>query len=174
MLIRNSETHYGQVARTLHWTSVTLLVLAVYTSTVLGDLEDGPERLAVIAEHVSYGLALLILMLARFYWRQVNHNPLLSYSIHNIQKRAAISVHWFVYAAVICQSAIGINQLVAGGGGLTFFGWDIIHSFGPPNSALAERLNDVHHALANTIYIALSIHICAALYHQVFGVLDDD
>ena len=140
---------------------------------MLGDLEEGLQRLSIVAEHASYGLALLVVMLGRFYWRQVNRNPLLSYSIHPLQKRAAVSVHWFVYAAVIFQCVIGINQLAAAGAGLNFFGWQLIGSLGTANEQHLERLNDVHQAIANAIYVALSIHILAALYHQVFGVLEE-
>lgn len=173
MLIRNSETRFGQLARLLHWSSVALLVLAVYTSTLFSELEEGADRSNLLVEHVSYGLFLLLVMLGRFYWRQTNHNPLLSYSIHAAQKRAAISVHWFIYAAVVVQCVLGICQIVVAGEALTVFDWQISGPLMEADSPLTERLNDVHKAIADAIYIVLGIHIIAAIYHQVFGVLEE-
>lgn len=174
MLIKNSVSHYGQLGRILHWTSVSLLFATVYTSNLFGALDDGSERNGFVADHISYGFALMAVMTARFYWRQTNFNPVLSYSIHAVQKRAAVSVHWFIYAVVIFQSGVGIAQLLSMGRGIAVFGVNLTGMIIPTNNVLAERLNDVHLAISNVIYVVLAVHITAAIYHQVFGVLDPE
>jgi len=174
LLVRNSTYHYGQIARLLHWTSVGLLVAAVYSSSLIGSLDEGAARNALIAEHVSYGLTLLCVMCARFLWRQSNPNPIHSYSIYAAQKRIAISVHWFIYAVIIFQSCIGVAQVVTTGQGVSLFGVQLSASLAAQDIELSERLNDIHLALANLIYWVLGLHITAAIYHQIFGVLDPE
>ncbi len=42
------------------------------------------------------------------------------------------------------------------------------------NIELSQRLNDVHLAVSNLIYWVLGLHITAAIYHQIFGVLEPE
>ena len=113
-------------------------------------------------------------MLARFFWRQSNPNPIESYSIHALQKRAAISVHWLIYAVVIFQCVIGVAQLIAAEKGISLFGFQLIDPLATRNEEISQRLNDVHLAVSNLIYWVLALHITAAIYHQIFGVLDTE
>ena len=171
--LKNSPTHYGHVGRTLHWTSVALIVAVVYFGQSLDGLSE-LERLRINGNHVGFGLLLLVLMIVRFTWRQRNANPVLSYSIRRWQKRSAVSVHWFLYAAVVMQCLIGIAQLVAERDTLAIFDRLIAWDWQLHDAVLRERLNDVHAAIANVIYVAVAVHVTAAIYHQIFGVLDPD
>ncbi len=35
-------------------------------------------------------------------------------------------------------------------------------------------MHDLHVRMADLIYLAVFIHLGAAIYHQIFGVVDDD
>jgi len=169
---RNSKFAYGYVARVLHWSSVALLLGVVVLGTQLADIPDEPDAPQVLSRHVSLGLLLLGVMVARFVWRLCNPNPVLSYALHDIHKRGAISVHWFIYAVVIFQCCLGLAQLLADGEHLVLF--EVVGvrfpAFG--DVELRERLNDVHKTIANAIYVVIAVHIAGAIYHQLFGVLD--
>ena len=170
MPLRNSTTHYGQLARVLHWSSVGLILVCVIYGTSIEVPPPGEDEAAQIARHSSFGLLFLAVMLMRFGWRLANPNPVLSYEIAAWQQRAAISLHWFIYALVVCQCGVGIAQLVAAGSSIAVFDISLVGPLPWQDAVVRDRLNDVHARLANVIYITVAIHVGAAAYHQVFGV----
>ena len=171
---KNSETQYGWGGRALHWTSVTLLVVLILTGDGFADLEASEHRSSLVATHVSWGLLFLLVMLARVYWRISNHNPVQSYSIRKWQKYSARSLHLTIYFVVISQSLVGILNLASSGEGLAFFSFFETAAFMQKNVALYELSKGLHYSLSIAIYPLFLVHISAAIYHQLFGVLDDD
>lgn len=173
MQLKNSETHYGHVARLLHWTSVALVLMSVMLGAELQALAADEANRELVARHASFGLLLLAVMMMRFGWRLQNFNPVRSYTINGFQKRAAISLHWFLYALVTSQCCVGVAQLLADGLPVAVFDLMLLEASDLGNHELHERLNDVHTSFANLIYITVAIHVCAAIYHQVFGLVDE-
>ena len=171
---KNSETQYGWGGRVLHWSSVTLLVVLILTGDGFADLDPGPDKARLIANHVSWGLLFLVIMLTRVYWRTSNHNPVNSYSIRTWQKYSARSLHLTIYAIVIAQSLIGLLNLFSAGQGIVFFSFFETAALMQKNTALYELSKSLHYSLSIAIYPLFFVHISAAIYHQLFGVLDDD
>lgn len=173
MQLINSDSRYGQIARVLHWTSVALILTSVVLGSGLHALGPDETDDALLERHILFGSLLLAVMLLRFAWRLRNANPLLSYTIAAWQKRAAISVHWFLYTVVITQCLVGVIQVLADGA-IVSVGQTALFATGSfAETATQERLNDVHARLTDVIYIAVAIHVAAALVHQVFGVVDE-
>lgn len=171
--LTNSTTQYGAVARLLHWTSVVLLLTPIVTSSALERLDDGPEKLALIRQHASWGLLLLLVMVMRLTWRIRNPNPVRSYTIREWQKTAAVFLHWTIYLVIITQSVIGIANVLTGGTGVPFFSLFETPPLLRADAALHERLVDAHVFLSIVIYPMFAVHVSAALYHRVFGVRDE-
>lgn len=171
---KNSETQYGLGGRILHWSSVTLLVVLILTGDGFADLDAGPDKSKLVAIHASWGLMFLLVMLLRVYWRNTNPNPVSSYSIHNWQKLSARSLHLCIYLVVLSQSIIGVINLVSAGSGLPFFSYFETAALMPKNPALYELSKSLHYVLSIVIYPLFAIHISAAIYHQLFGVLDEE
>lgn len=173
MQLKNSETRYGHVARVLHWTSVGLLLASVILGAELAPPPSAQDRVEVIARHSSIGILLLAVMLMRFSWRLNSLNPVRSYTVSAWQQRAAISLHWFLYAVVISQCLVGLAQLFADGSPIEIFDLVLLESSGMRDDELRERLNDIHASFANVIYVVIAVHVGAAIYHQIFAVVDD-
>lgn len=171
---RNTLTQYGLGGRILHWTSVTLLVTLILTADGFDGVEKGPLRDTLVSQHASWGLLFILVMTSRVYWRVSNHNPVRSYSIANWQKFAAITLHWSIYIVVITQSVSGLFNLFFSGAGIPFFSFFESTPFMQRNEALFDLSNSLHYVLSIVIYPLFGIHISAAIYHQLFGVLDDD
>lgn len=149
----------------------TLLGVVVY-GTALGSGEPSALRDTQLNNHVMLGVVLLVVMCTRFAWRLSNPNPVRSYAIRAWQQRAAISVHWFIYALIITQCMVGVVQAAVSEDGLSVFGLGLIEAGLLSDAELFERLHDVHRAFSNLIYMTIAIHVLAALYHQIFGVLE--
>lgn len=172
MQLKNSTTHFGHIGRVLHWTSVALLLFSALFGSELGALPPGADSAEAIARHSSVGLLLFATMLMRFSWRLCNLNPVHSYTISAFQRRAAIAMHWFLYSAVVLQCAIGVAQLLTQGAPIAVGSFELLNITRFADAEMAERWNDVHADIANLIYLAVFMHACAAIYHQVFGVVD--
>lgn len=149
---KNSTLDYGLIARLLHWSSVALLLSVLYLAGQIEVELEVIQRLELIDQHSLMGLCLLLLMLLRFGWRQLNINPVESYSLHPLQKMAAITLHRGIYALLITQCLLGLY----------------LWHFSSSEPGAAALLHDVMNDL---VYIILAVHISAALYHQVFGVI---
>lgn len=171
---RNTATQYGLGGRLLHWTSVTLLLVMILTADGFAGLEAGADRDRLVAIHVSWGLLFLLVMLLRVYWRCSNLNPVNSYSIRKWQKFAARSLHLCIYIVVITQSLSGLLNLLSDGAGIAFFSVFETTALMQKQPALHAFSSAIHYTLSIVIYPLFAMHISAAIYHQLFGVLDDE
>lgn len=171
---KNTETQYGLVARVLHWGSVALLVTLILISGQFEEMEVSPERLELIITHSSIGLIFMLLMLSRLTWRNMNINPIKSYSMKVWQKIAAISLHRCIYIVLITQCVIGILMLLTVGEPIHFFEFFEIAPVMDKKESFHVFLKNSHAFISIVIYPMFAIHISAAIYHQIFGLVDDD
>ena len=171
--LKNSHTQYGLIARILHWTSVAMLLTIIVVASQFTNKAPGHEKVELISLHSSMGILLLILMLARLTWRNLNPNPIYSYSIKTWQKLLAISLHRSIYLIIITQCLLGILILLSSGEPLHFF--DIIEL--PPLLETAHPIHQTvsgfHYLISVMIYPLFAVHITAAIYHQIFGLIED-
>ena len=171
--IRNTTTQYGFGSRILHWSSVAFLLILIFTALEFEDLEASTERLELIRKHASYGLIFLFIMLSRLTWRCKNINPVRSYSIKTWQKFSAFFLHRLIYAIIITQCVTGVLNLLFVGSGISFFGFFELPALFDKHDEFYSLSTSIHFALSIVIYPLIAIHISAAIYHQIFGVLDD-
>jgi len=125
-------------------------------------------------QHASWGILFLLVMSLRVYWRATNLNPVHSYSIPGWQKFAAIFLHRMIYVVVITQSLFGLCNLLFAGRGIPLFGLFEIPSSMDKDELLSEASKSIHYALSVVIYPLFAMHVSAAIYHQLFGVLDHE
>lgn len=172
MQIKNTTTQYGLLARVMHWSSVTLLVTLIVIASQFEDLQAGAEKNRLMALHVVLGLGFFALMLARLRWRQTNHNPIHSYSLKPWQKLAAISLHRSIYLVLLAQCLVGMISVVTANNPAL-----LLHclSWLTPLTAqpwLHPLSVNSHVLLSMMIYPLFAIHISAAIYHQIFGLIE--
>jgi cytochrome b561 len=173
MNIKNTKTQYGLIARVLHWSSVILLLTLIVVASQFEEMLASPEKLKLTTLHSSIGLIFFLVILVRLTWRNINHNPIKSYSIKNWQKLAAISLHRCIYIILITQCVTGIVMLITIGKPIQLFNLFELVPFIEKNTLLNNYALNIHHLISIMIYPLLAIHIGAAIYHQVFGLTDD-
>lgn len=157
----------------MHWTSVILLVILILTATAFEDLEAGTTRTDFVRQHASFGLLFLLVMSLRLLWRCNNPNPINSYKIQDWQKFSAHFLHWGIYVVMFTQSILGLLNLISAGLPISFFGLFEIPALTVKNVDWHELFTSAHFFLSIVIYPLIAIHLSAAIYHQLFGVLDD-
>ncbi|MFO7646825.1 cytochrome b [Halomonas campaniensis] len=156
----DSAQRYGAVARALHWSMATLLILMLGTEW-LAELVGMGEREAMTL-HKSVGLLLLGLLVIRLLWRRVNRGRL---AAHAHWKWAARLGHWALYAAMLLIPASGLLAALGSGHGVEFFGTALIAS-GAEIEWLEEAAEETHEVLANLLWLLIGVHVLASLAHQ--------
>ncbi len=63
--------HYGATAKTLHWLIVALLVTQYLIGWLMPDIHRGMSPGAPMILHISVGIVILALIVARLVWRLV-------------------------------------------------------------------------------------------------------
>ncbi|CCD99725.1 cytochrome b [Bradyrhizobium sp. STM 3809] len=166
MRIRNSAKAYGAIAIGLHWI-VAVLVPAAWLSGQLGEeMSRGSEELALFA-HVSLGLAMLGVALARLAWRLADPPPAPeatrfgAWTVH-----AGEIVHLLIYGILFAIPILGILTQFAGGEALPVFGLFEIASPWAGDRGFAHDLKEMHEVLANGLMILIGLHVGAALLHH--------
>jgi cytochrome b561 len=173
LALRNTQTHYGVIARVLHWTTVALVFLAIMMAVQSSALEVGPKKLAALTKHAVLGLAILSIMLVRLYWRTVNVNPIDSYTLPRPYKILAMSLHRGIYCLILALALTGILHVVFLGNSLPVAGRLGLGSFASENAPVAELWHDIHVQFTYVLYAVIGLHVLGAIVHGIFGVRDD-
>jgi len=135
---------YSGVAIALHWL-VVLLVVVQFLSMWLGDLFDrqDPARDVLFDIHIVSGIAVLLAILVRLWWRRGHKPPPPPAGTGRLMRIAAAAVHHGLYVLLVLQPLLGLGALYV---------W---RGFG-----------EVHEVLANVILVFVGVHVAATLWHQ--------
>src|SRR4051812_37935559 len=123
MRLRNSADSYGAVPQALHW-AVAALVLAAWLLGTFGDaFPRGPARAAGLFVHMSAGLAVMALVIARLAGRLGAPPPLPEKTaLGKWAERAGQITHYALYALLLVIPVAGIVVQFARGDALRIFG----------------------------------------------------
>jgi cytochrome b561 len=167
MRLRNSAEGYGAVSQLMHWITVALVILAWF----LGQFDDvfpkGAPRAASLFVHNSAGLAVIVILVLRLFWRLANPRPPLESTILGIWlDRVGRLTHYALYALLIAAPISGIVLQFARGDAVPVFGLTEIASPWTADRALARNVKEVHELMANALVILAAFHAAAALIHH--------
>ncbi len=167
MHIRNSSEGYGAIPMGLHWATVAL-VLAAWLLGQFGDaLPRGAARDTGLFVHISLGLAVVALVVARLFWRLSDPPPAPEQSPFGaLGEWAAKAVHYVIYVLLIAIPVAGIAAQFARGHALPVFGLFEIASPWAADRTFAHNVTEVHETLANALMVLVGLHAAAALAHH--------
>ena len=167
MRLRNSIDGYGAIPQLLHWATAVLVILA-WTLGVLGDeLPKGSARAAGLAIHISAGLAILIILIARLLWRLADPPPPAETTVFGAWlDYVGHFTHYALYGLLVAVPIAGILVQFARGDALPLFGLAEIPSPWMANRSFARSVKEVHEVLANGLMVLALIHAAAALAHH--------
>ena len=167
MQLRNSAQNYGVVAKSLHWLTVVLVILAWILGTFGDELPRGVGRSAGLFIHISAGLAVLLLLLFRLFWRIVDRPPPPEATPYgNWLKLLGKITHIALYVLLAVTPILGILLQFARGDALPLFGMADISSPWVRDRAFAHSLKEVHETLSNVLMIVAALHAMAAMIHH--------
>jgi cytochrome b561 len=172
-MVQNNQLakRYNNVAITLHWLTVIILITQFYTGWLFSDMERGPERDLWFAWHRTIGFTVLFLSLARLAWRFINPPPSLPLALPRWERTLAKTSHILFYVLLIALPLTGWIYVSSGStaantGITTLVGgtpWPIIPGLPRELHGLSVK---VHVVLVYTTFALILLHIGAALKHQ--------
>lgn len=160
MTIADTRTPaYTPVARTLHWIVAVLILGLIPVGILMGQMEASPLQDRLYNLHRSTGALILPLAIIRLVYR-------LTHPLPAIQKLAAESVHWGLYALIIVQPLVGWAATSAYRAPIIIYGLFELPPILAENRALSEQLFTVHRVLGILMALMVLAHIGAALFHH--------
>ena len=157
---------YDNGAIAFHWTMVVLIVAV----GVLGLLHDSwPKGTSAfwINIHALLGLAVWVLVMARFSWRLSHEVPALPAESGEFSQRFSRPVHLLMYVLIFITPILGIITFIWHGRVFDFGLFRV--DFGVPrNRAVFHPTEDIHGYLAYALFTLIGLHVLAALWHQFY------
>ena len=165
VLAADDGTNYDNVAVALHW-ATALLVVVQFLLAITWDDFAKPTQETMQSVHVSLGVLLTAVIVARIVWRLMPGHQVPSIELGWV-KRASKAVHYALYVLLAAQVISGFVFRWGQGHPVSFFG---LFAIPGPFGALArpERrlIHSVHEYIGWAIVIIAFGHALAALYHH--------
>lgn len=173
---RNTAERWGNIARIFHWTIALLIIGLFCVGLYMESMPNGMDKFMVYKMHKSFGLLVILLVLARLVWRLGSRKPKTIASIPWYMNAAAEITHWALYALMLA---------------IPFSGW-LVHSYAnfPLNwfdiqglavprlatlpdamsadekFAMTQDMGNLHGLLAYLLMAVVAVHAGAALFHH--------
>jgi cytochrome b561 len=153
--------------KALHWATF-LLVFGLYGITYIDDLFDrgSAGRAWVWWLHISFGLLLVPVVLARIAARLRFGAPALPSAMNRLERLGAHGAHLGLYALLIVTPALGVITAWYRNMPASFFGLFVIASPFAPDRDAARQVQHWHNLAATAIIVLAVAHAAAALWHH--------
>lgn len=161
-----TQPGYGIVAKSLHWLILALLIAQYAIAWTMPHIGRGTQPETLINLHLSVGVLVLVLALARFGWRAVYPVPLIRDNVPWWQLHAAQALHGLLYLLIFAIPTLGWAASAMRGWSINFFGLFMLPPWLAPSS-LAGPVGDLHTLCTYILLGAVAAHVLAALYHQL-------
>lgn len=162
----DDRTNYDNVAITLHWLTA-LLVVIQFALAETWDWFSRDTRETMQSAHVSLGILLTAVILARLVWRWVpgHQRPSLA---SGWMETASKAVHYLLYALLAAQAVLGFAIGWSAGHPIHFFGIPIPGPIGALSRPMRHNIREIHSTVGWAIIVLALLHAAAALYHHYF------
>jgi cytochrome b561 len=165
-------TGYSAPAKVLHWLMALLIACLLALGFYMVELPLSPQKIQFFSYHKWAGVTVFFLVWLRLFWRLTHRPPSYPASMTALQRSAAYSGHFALYALMLAMPLSGWLMSSAKGVQTVWFGLLPLPDLLSRDKALGSQLEVLHGALAVGLVVLAGVHIAAALYH--YRVLKDD
>jgi cytochrome b561 len=168
MPFKNTRHQWGGISKALHWLVVALILAMAWLGLTMGDLPNGPDKIATYALHKSIGITVLALMALRLGWRVYAGAPDALAGTPRWQARLASLTHVALYLLLLAIPLSGWVLNSASGFPLQWFGLVNLPAITGKDHDLHEFAEDLHEVLFWAMVALVLLHAAAAFYHHLF------
>ena len=157
---------YDGLEMTFHWLTA-VLVVALFGLAETWDFapRGSPLRHAMQDLHVSLGLSLIVVILARVAWRMGPGRRVLP-ATSGLVEVASQVVHYALYGLLLVEVVLGVLFRGANHDPLSFFGLLTIPAAFDVSKDQRHLIGEAHNYVAITIVALAGLHAAAALFHH--------
>lgn len=175
-MLRSQSARYSTVAIVLHWTIAALILANIGVGFIMEGLPR-PMKEVAVPLHISSGITILVLTLARVLWRLTHRPPPFSPHLARWERAAAHTVHALLYLLMIGMPVVGWSIISAhpprAAGAATIWGLIRLPAIAPishwddtAQKAAHQFYVNAHTAGGWILCALLVLHIAGALKHQ--------
>jgi cytochrome b561 len=164
MKIRFPRHHNLTIA--LHWTTFGIIIFAVCAVLLRDVVEASEVRLLLLNLHRSFGVVILLLVVARLIARFRISSEHVSASLPKGIRLLSLAAHTVLYLFLLALPVTGWLFSNAAGKAVSLFGLVNLPELIAKNRDLADQLGDVHETLAWLFIALIGAHVGAALWHH--------
>jgi cytochrome b561 len=154
---------YDRATLTLHWITALLVIEQWVGAHLINDFAKGFPRDAARSVHISFGLILGVVLIARIFWRGTQGRKLPPADRGFLQVIAK-GTHYLLYALLVTIVPVGMFLVWVQGD--SYFDLFKVPTFEGATQLLRHNVGQTHVWLANTILIVAGFHALAALFHH--------
>lgn len=166
----DDRTRYDGLAMSLHWLTVAL-VLTQLALSQFWDFAPRPTKHLMIVAHMSLGIVLAAVVVARIAWRLIPGHQVRA-AVSGWVEVASKGVHYLLYGLLATQAALGFVLRWSGGEAMSFFSLPIPSPFAAWSKPAHHLVGELHNWVGWTIIALAAGHAAAALFHH-FALHDD-
>ncbi len=155
---------YDGVAIGLHW-ATAFLVFANFALSQTWDWFAKPTRGLMEDTHMSFGVLLTAVIVARIVWRFIPGHRVSSMETGWV-RLASKAGHYLLYLLLIAEAALGFAFRWGAGRPMAFFGAGIPPLIARIPKPVTHQLREFHEWIGWTIVVVALMHALAALYHH--------
>jgi cytochrome b561 len=157
------QPHYGATAKVFHWLVATLLIAQYPLGKLMPHIHHGMTPGDAMTLHISFGVAILALMVWRFLWR-ITHRVAPARSLPVWQQLISEAVHWLLYGLVLATTMTGWIFASERGWSISVFSVPL-PMLPREGSLLANAIGKWHGTMEWALLLVIGAHVAAAMVH---------
>ncbi len=120
----SSTFHYDRVQRAFHWSMAAIIFTAIALGLWASYLDrSNPLKSSLLFVHKSFGLTVLVLVIARVTYRLIVGKPPYQQPLHRFNQVGSTAAHLLLYGLMILMPVSGYVFTGAGGHPLPFLAY---------------------------------------------------
>ena len=157
-------TTYDGVTIALHW-ATAFLVFANFILSQVWDWFAKPTKGFLEDTHMSFGVLLTLVILARLVWRWLPGHQVAAVEAGWMRIASKVT-HYSLYAMLVAEAALGFVFRWGAGRPMALFGTGIPPLIAKMPRPVTRQLREFHEWIGWAIVIVALLHAAAALYHH--------
>jgi cytochrome b561 len=159
------SSRYSGLARAFHWTTAILVACQFVIAWTMPEIGRGSAPVGLIGWHLTIGLVIGFLTVARLAARSVQSSPVAPADNVPLLATAARLTHGLLYVMLILLPLLGWINANARGWKVDLFGVIPLPKIVSQGSPIGRSMGDVHATTAILFLVLIGLHVLGAAYH---------
>lgn len=158
--MKGNSKQYGRIAQMFHWLSMLLIVGLAIGGTVMTRLDGGAQQTQMYKLHVTVGLVVLALTVARVVWLFVDTRPGTPDGLEGSRKTIFTWNHHLLYVIILVMVASGVGMLLLSNIGL-------LPANVTPDAIANVTPRRVHDIVSKLFMLLFVMHLVGVIMYQL-------